>query len=159
MHLYTIERHVRQAHLLCVHKMKDKPTSQNIFKLVKKFLKEITGMDELTIAKNLVCVRVDGATMMQGQRIGVCTKLQTTCAPYMLGIHCMAHTMNLAFKIVSKFPIVLKFENLVHEIHGYFYRSPKRFTKFQNFGEGITPGNKLLKDVDTRWISLHGPAQ
>lgn len=116
-------------------------------------------MDELTIVKKLVCVGTDGVAVMQGQRTGVCTKLQTTCAPYMLGIHCMAHIMNLAFKIVSKFPTVSKVKNLVCEIHAYFCQSPKHFIEFQNFTEGITLGNKLLEDVDTRWISLHGPTQ
>ena len=32
----------------------------------------------------------------------------------------MAHMMNLAFKIVSKFPLVSKVEELVCETHAYF---------------------------------------
>jgi len=77
----------------------------------------------------------------------------------MISIHCMSHRINLAFKIVSKFPLVSKVEELVRESHAYFCRSPKRFTEFQQFADGITDGKKLLKDVDTRWISLNGPAQ
>jgi len=67
--------------------------------------------------------------------------------------------MNLAFKIVSKFPSVSKVEDLVRETHAYFSRSPKRYLEFQQFADGITDGKKLLKDVDTRWISLNGPTQ
>ena len=77
----------------------------------------------------------------------------------MINIHCMAHRMNLAFKIVSKFPLVSKVEDLVRETHAYFSRSPKRYLEFQQFADGVTDGKKLLKDVDTRWISLNGPAQ
>ena len=71
----------------------------------------------------------------------------------------MSHKMNLGFKIASKFPLVSKVEELVHETHAYFCSSPKRFTKFQQFADGITYGKKLLKDVGTRWISLKGPAE
>ena len=71
----------------------------------------------------------------------------------------MAHRMNLAFKIVSKFPLVSKVEELVRETHAYFCYSPKRFKEFWQFADSITDGKKLLKDVDTRWISLNGPTQ
>ena len=77
----------------------------------------------------------------------------------MTSIHCMAHRMNFSFQIVSKFPLVSKVEELVCETHAYFCCIPKRFIEFQQFADGVTDGKKLLKDVDTRWISLNGPAQ
>jgi hypothetical protein len=43
---------------------------------------------------------------MQGQMNGLCVRLQQSTSRYILSIHCMAHMMNLAFKIVSKFPSV-----------------------------------------------------
>ena len=52
----------------------------------------------------------------------------------------MAHRMNLAFKIVSNFPLVSKVEELVHETHAYFCHSPKPFTEFQQFADSITYG-------------------
>lgn len=116
-------------------------------------------MDDSMIAKNLVCVGADGASVMQGQRNDLCVRLQLSVAPYMISIHCMAHRMNLAFKIVSKFPSVSNVEYLVRDVHAYFFRSPKQFLEFQKFVEGVTDGKKLLNDVDTRWISLKGPAQ
>ena len=82
-------------------------------------------MDHLMIAKNLVCVGVDGASVMKGQRNGICFRLKLSTLPYMLNIHCMAYRMNLEFKIVSKFLSVSKVEDLVHETHAYFSHSPK----------------------------------
>lgn len=111
----------------------------------------------LIIAKKLVCVGVDGASVIQGHKNSLCIKLQTSCSPYMTAIHCMDHKMNLSFKIVSKYLVVTNVEDLIIELYSYFCRSPKWFLEFQNFADGITDGNKLLKDVDTRWISLHGP--
>jgi hypothetical protein len=159
MSIYMVNGHVRNSYLLGIHKMSDSSTTENIYGLVISSLKEISGMDNLMIAKKLVCVGADGASVMQGQRNGLCVKLQLSASPYMLSIHCMAHRMNLAFKIVSKFPLVSKVEALVREVHAYFCRSPKRFLEFQKFADGVTNGKKLLKDVDTRWISLKGPAQ
>jgi hypothetical protein len=121
-----------------------------------KTLKEIGGMDHLMIAKKLVCVEVDGASIMQGKRNGLSVKLQLLASPFMINIHCIAHRMNIAFKIVIQFPLVSKFEDLVRETHAYFCRSPKRFKEFQKFVEGDMDGKNLLNDVDTRWISLNG---
>lgn len=53
-------------------------------------------MQDSLIAKNFVCVAVDGAAVFQGHRNDLCTKLQTSIPPYVNGIHCMAHTLNLA---------------------------------------------------------------
>jgi hypothetical protein len=159
MSIYMVNDHIRHSYLLGVHKMMENSTTENIYELVNNSLKESGGMDPLMIAKKLVCVGADGASVMQGQRNGLCVRLQLSASPYMLSIHCMAHRMNLAFKIVSKFPLVSKVEDLVREAYAYFSRIPKQFSEFKKFADGVTNGNKLLNDVDTRWISLNGPAQ
>ena len=87
---------------------------------------------------------------MQGQRNGLCVRIQLSASLYMLSIHCMTHRMNPTFKIVSKFPSVSEVEDLVREAYAYFSHSPKRFSEFKKFFDGVTNGNKLLKDVDTR---------
>ena len=48
--------------------MKKSSTAANLYELVIKTLKEIGGMDDFMIAKRLVCVGADGASIMQGQR-------------------------------------------------------------------------------------------
>ena len=96
---------------------------------------------------------------MQGQRNGLCARMQLSASPYMLSIHCMAHRMNLAFKIVSNFSLVSKVEYLVCEVHAYLFWSPKRFLELYFFLMVLQMEKKLLKDFDTRWISLKGPAE
>lgn len=93
-------------------------------------MNEIGGMDDFTIAKKLVCVGVNRASVMQGHMNGLCVKSQIICSPYMISIHYMIHIINLAFKIVSKFPSVSKVENLARELYSYFCQSPKCFAKF-----------------------------
>lgn len=58
-------------------------------------------------------------------RNDLCVILQLSTSPYMLSIHCMDDNMNLVFNIVSKFPLVSKVEDLVCEVHAYFFHSPK----------------------------------
>ena len=158
IHIYSLENHIRTPHLLGVMKMVENCNAENLYKIVVSHLKDVAGMTDYEIATKLVCVGADGASIMQGHRTGMCVRLQTTVAPYMLPIHCMAHRMNLAYKMVSNHENVAKLEDLIRELHAYMSSSPKRFLEFQKFAIGITDGKKLLKDVETRWISLYEPA-
>ena len=101
-----VNDHIRHSYLLGIQKMKKSSTIRNIYELVIKTLKEIGGMDDLMVSKRLVCV---GESSMQGQRNGLCVKLQLLASTFMINIHCMAHRMTLAFKISRKFPLVSKF--------------------------------------------------
>ena len=98
-------------------------------------------MDHSMIAKRLVCVGTNRALVMEGQRNELCARRQLSASAYMFSIHCMDHRMNLAFKIVNKFPLVSKVKELVHENHEYFFHSTKRFTESQQFADGITMEN------------------
>lgn len=113
-------------------------------------------MDHLMITKKTLWAREDGASVIKGQQNGLCVRLQVSTSLYMLSIHCMFHRMNITFKIVSKFPIVSKVKDLVRETHVYFSCSPKWLLEFQTFIDGVIDGKTLLKDVDTRLISLRG---
>ena len=125
MSIYMVNDHIRHSYVLGIHTMKNSSTNGNIYELVIKTLKEIGGMDDLMITKRLVCVGANGASIMQGKMNGLCVKLQLLASPFMISIHCMAHRMNLAFKKVSKFPLVSKVEELVHETHAYLCHNPK----------------------------------
>ena len=81
MHVYTVKYHVRQANLLCVHKMRANSAAKKLYLEVKKDLNEISAMDDLRIAKKLVCVGADGAAVMQGKRTSLCARLQTSIVP------------------------------------------------------------------------------
>ncbi len=157
MHVYTVTNLCRQPFLLSVAKLNCSAIAENLYELLKNTVIESRGLDSMEIAKKLVCVGVDGASIMQGHKGSLCKKIKNDLAPYAIPIHCTAHRMNLAFEIVSNFGCVSKVESLIKEIYQYFCRSPKRVWEFQHFVAGLTDGRKLLKDNDTRWISLDGP--
>ena len=64
MSIYMVNGHIRNSYLLRIQKMKKSSTAANIYELVIKTLKETGGMDGLMIAKRLVCVGADGASIM-----------------------------------------------------------------------------------------------
>ena len=70
-----VNGHIRHLYLLGIQKMKKISTAINIYELFITTLKEISGIDDLMIAKRLVGVGLDEASIMHGQRNGLCVKL------------------------------------------------------------------------------------
>jgi hypothetical protein len=76
----------------------------------------------------------------------------------MHGVHCVSHRTNLAVKELSHLPVIQKIENILHVLHKYFARSPKRHIEFTKLAEVMeTKGLKILRDVKTRWLSMVSP--
>ena len=120
MHVYTVNNLCHQPFLLSVAKLNHSAIAKNLYELLKTTLIESRGLDSMEIAKKLVCVGADGASVMQGHKGGLCKKIKNDLAPYAILIHCMAHRMNLAFEIVSNFGYVSKVESLIKEIYHCF---------------------------------------
>ena len=130
MHVYTVRNFVRQPTLLTVVKMKDNSMVENIFEVVKSSLIEYGGIDEMMTTQKFECVGVGGALVMQGHKNSLFTKLKDFASPYIVGIHCMSHIMNLAFGMVRNYPLIYIVEDLIKEIYRHFCRSPKQFREF-----------------------------
>jgi len=72
MHVYTFDVHLRQPHLLKLHKMVENYNVENLYNLVIKSLKEVANMNNIEITTKLICVGADGIAIMQGYRNGLC---------------------------------------------------------------------------------------
>jgi hypothetical protein len=84
--------------------------------------------------------------------------LQDTISPHMHGVHCVSHRTNLAIKELSHLPVIDKIENLLHNLHKYFARSPKRHIEFTRLSEVMqTKGLKIIRNNKTRWLSMLSP--
>ena len=64
MHVYTINNLCRQPFLLSIAKLNCIVTAKNLYELLKTTLIECGGLDNMEIAKKLVCVGADGALVM-----------------------------------------------------------------------------------------------
>lgn len=117
-----------------------------------------TGLTKVEVASRLVCFGADGALVFQGSRNGVTVQMQQYMAPFLFGVHCMAHCTNLAVEPLSNLPIVAKLESLCQAMYSYFCHSPKHHLEFQKLADLVeTKGRSMLKNVKTRWLSLLEP--
>jgi hypothetical protein len=56
--------------------------------------------------------------------------------------------------------MVSRLESLFQSMYSYFCRSNKRHGKLQKLADLIeTKGNKMLRNIETRWISMNSPAK
>lgn len=92
-------------------------------------------------------------------RTRVTWQLKDFHASWLYRQHCMLHRVELVLQTLSKMEVVSNVEDL-QSMHVYFAYSPKRhieFTKLASLME--KKGNKLIKQVKTRWISMLKPAK
>jgi hypothetical protein len=90
----------------------------------------------------------------------VTKQLQTSYAPFSIGVHCFAHRVNLAARTLSVNMIFQNSERLMQKAHAFFKRSPKQLSEFFKLIEVIeTEGLRPLQNVATRWVFLLKPLQ
>jgi len=64
----------------------------------------------------------------------------------------------LAFKALESLQIFGSIDKVLCVTHAYFNKSPKRLTRFRALAKLTqTKGLKMLKRVETRWVSLIEP--
>jgi hypothetical protein len=81
-------------------------------------------------------------------------------AAYSIGVHCMAHWMNLIMQTLLMFPLVKHIEDLLQTLHVYFAHSPKSHLEFTKLIEIMeTKRNKILCNIKTQWIFMLSPAK
>jgi len=81
-------------------------------------------------------------------------------APYFSGVHCMAHCTNLVVATLSSLKLVSKVESLLVGMYNYFIHNPKQHLDFYKLAKILeSKGNKLLKNIKTRWISMLSPCK
>lgn len=60
---------------------------------------------------------------------------------------------------MPQFSLISRLEELFGFIYSYFYRSNRRHAKLQRLVDLMeTKGNKMVRNVETRWISMRSPA-
>lgn len=159
-HIYVVENWKRIPILLCLTKVVDRTTSDNLTATIIRALAFDGGLTEGAIAEKLISFGADGASVFHGNRTGVTTQMTKKHTPYVVGVHCMAHRTSLAVQALSGLAIVSKIEELVGDLHSYFSHSSKRQAEFKVLADFLeSAGNKVLRNVKTRWISVKEPCE
>jgi len=158
MHVYIMRDWVRIPLLDALQHVECIPNEDNLMKLIVDAVSSGGGLDSKSIAQKLLRFGADGASTLQRVRGGVTMQMKEKYAPFMIGVHFVAHRCNLAFKVLSSLEIFAKIEKVMAVTHTYFSKSPKRFVEFKQLAELTkTKGLKMLRDVQTRWVNLIEP--
>ena len=158
IHAYVVQNWCRVPYLISLQRVVEGSGADNLTLVIMDALTQAAKMERLALAKTLLCFGADGVSTFQGPKTGVTHQIQSKYAPFALGVHCMAHRCNLAFKTLSQLDIMSRIEGLLQSSHVYFKHSPKRHLEFVKLADVMeTKGLKLLKNVKTRWVSLIEP--
>ena len=158
IHAYVVQNWSRIPYLISLERVVEGGGSDNLTQVIIDALTGAAKIERPALSKTLLCFGADGVSTFQGAKTGVTQQIQSKYAPFAIGVHCMAHRCNLAFKTLSQLAIMNRIEGLLKSSHAYFKHSPKRHLEFVKLAELMdTKGLKLLKNVKTRWVSLIEP--
>jgi len=158
VHCYVVCDWVRIPLLVALQRVECASNAENLTKLIVEAVSTGGGLDTKTVAEKLISFGCDGASTLSGLRTGVTVQIKGQYAPFCHGVHCVAHRCNLAFKTLESLGIFESIGKVLQVTHAYFNRSPKRFTQFKSLAELTeTKGLKMLKRVETRWVSFIEP--
>lgn len=116
------------------------------------------GLDAKILAIKFLSLGVDSCVVLQGCHNGLIIQIKEKYAPFVMGIHCIAHRCNFAFKKLSRLGIFASNEKLLLTSHTYFKRISTKHNEFKMFAKVTkTQGLKMLRHVQTRWVSLIKP--
>lgn len=82
-------------------------------------------MKDANLAHKLICFGIEKITIFQGAKIGVTTQLMQKHAPYLSGVHYMAHCTNVLVATLSSLRLVSKVENLLAGMYNSFTHNTK----------------------------------
>jgi hypothetical protein len=141
--------------------LKMEPDGATMDLLTKLLIDALTVQGELTIEKiasKLLCFGVDGIAAFQSTRNGVTEQIKQSHASFVIGIHCFVHRLQLCARSFSSLPMFDYIEALLLHSYSYFAHLPKRVAEFHVLTQLMeTKGLKLLKNMQTRWISCNQP--
>jgi hypothetical protein len=141
--------------LICVDQIVDGLSFNNLIKMIMNFMMKGGRLSKEELSKKLLCSRADGMNVFQGGKTKVTKQIKDSWAPFSMGVHCVAHHTNLAMQSLGDLTFIAKIESFMLNMYGYFNHSPKRHMKFQRLVQTLkTKGNKILKNVKTRWMSM-----
>jgi hypothetical protein len=86
----------------------DGATSNNLKHILVDTMVLFGDLNKDNIAYKLITFGVGGVSVFQAVRIGVIVHLKNQNVPFMIGVHCMSHRINLVIQTLSKLSIVEK---------------------------------------------------
>lgn len=108
----------------------------------------------LTGRKKLVAFGSDGAAVMTGRKYGAVAKFREVSGQHIVGVHCMAHRLELAYKdAMSKNMCHVKLEELLLGLYYFYHNSPLNRANLKRSFEMLSMRTVIPTRVGgTRWM-------
>ena len=134
----------------------EKADAATIFNSIISNFEKNANIDSSLLYKKLVAFASDGASVMTGRKTGLVTRLRNE-QPHLIGVHCVNHKLELAYKDVFKNQqTFLDIEQLLLDLYLFYEQSPLNRANLQKaaiaagIGEsGVVP----LRVGGTRWVT------
>jgi hypothetical protein len=82
----------------------------NLIIVIMEALQKAKGLSPEFVAQKLLCFGADKVSIFQGTKARVIEHININYAPFAIGVHCMVHRCNLAFKTLSSLGIMSSIE-------------------------------------------------
>jgi hypothetical protein len=92
VHVYVIQNWARIPLLITLQKLEsDGANADNLTFVIMGVVAIRGGLQPEEVIKKLLCFGADGVSAFQGKKTGVTKQIQSKHAPFVMGVHCMAH--------------------------------------------------------------------
>ena len=152
LYIRTCDKGIPETHFLTICAM-GKATAENIYnKVIPAICMELDTTSEIFM-KKLAGLGTDGAAVMQGKNSGLVARMKAI-QPCMVGIHCMAHRLELAFKSTVKEVIVFQeIDQLLLDLYLFYHYSPLNRSLLKEAYKSLDLGVLVPTRVGgTRWV-------
>jgi hypothetical protein len=157
---YVVVDWERRPVPLLVTRLYNGASSATMLKTLLETLEQYGGLPGPEIAAKFVSFGGNGVSVFQGVRTGVTIQLKEKHAPFVYGMHCMSHRTNLAVQTLSQVPLVMRIEELLLSLYSFFSHSRKKNQDLADLANIMeTAGQRIMRNVKTRWISCLEPVK
>jgi hypothetical protein len=71
------------------------------------------GLSAKQLGAKLISMGCEGNNVFEGARASLTTQMKENVAPFIMGIHCFTHQINLVVLVLSKLRLVVQLEALL----------------------------------------------
>jgi hypothetical protein len=95
VHAYVIDCWIRLPILVFIERVIDGSSFNNLTEVVMVTLLKGEGLMEENMSKKFLCFGANGVNVFEGGKTRVTKQIKDSCAPFSMGVHCVAHRTNL----------------------------------------------------------------
>ena len=152
-------RYAKQGHVFVQYvglEEVGKANSENITKAVKSAATKGVGIPWEELVKKLVAIATDGASVMTGVNNGMVVRIKED-RTYILGIHCMAHRLELSYKdATKKHNLHQDISSLLAGLYNFYHYSPLNRSNLKEAFSSLDMKPLIPTRLSgTRWVSHH----